>query len=85
MKRIAIVSLLALVFLTVGLLAARPVDAQTTLDPTLWFDVDSDGEATVNLYFFWSETCPHCRTAHPIVEDFPNRVSLVDAQQLRDQ
>jgi thiol-disulfide isomerase/thioredoxin len=73
MKRIAIVPLLALGLLVLGLAGARPVDAQTTMDPTLWFDVDSEGEATVNLYFFWSETCPHCRSAHPIVEDFPSQ------------
>ncbi len=73
MKRIVIVPFLVLVLLIVGLFAARPADAQTTLDPTLWFDVDLDGEASVNLYFFWSETCPHCRTAHPIIEDFPNQ------------
>ncbi len=72
MKRILAVSLLALMLLGVGMLFARPADAQTTMDPTLWFEIDPDGEANVKLYFFWSETCPHCRVAHPIVEALPD-------------
>ena len=30
-------------------------------------------EKTLDLYFFWSKTCPHCLTAHPFVESLPKK------------
>lgn len=36
-----------------------------------WIERGSDGEARVHLYFFWSETCPHCLEAHPFIEAIP--------------
>ncbi len=33
-----------------------------------WHTLSEKGEATVELYFFWSKTCPHCLTAKPFVE-----------------
>ncbi len=37
----------------------------------LWVDQDGDGNQRVHLYFFWSETCPHCQEAHPFIEAIP--------------
>ncbi|TKB48301.1 cytochrome C biosynthesis protein [Ferrimonas sediminicola] len=34
-----------------------------------WFTHDSAGQPRVTLYFFWSETCPHCAEAHPFIEE----------------
>ncbi len=36
-----------------------------------WIEQGSDGEARVHLYFFWSETCPHCLEAHPFIAAIP--------------
>ena len=36
-----------------------------------WIEQGSDGEARIHLYFFWSETCPHCLEAHPFIEAIP--------------
>jgi hypothetical protein len=48
------------------LLLSVPAVAQTT-----WIDRDAEGGAQVHLYFFWSETCPHCEEARPFVEAIP--------------
>jgi thiol-disulfide isomerase/thioredoxin len=57
--------------LVVGVHAgAAAAESEPQADP--WFDVD-DGEVTVDLYFVWSSTCPHCRAAHPFVEELEAR------------
>jgi len=33
-----------------------------------WTEVDHSGEVTVHLWFFWTQTCPHCLEAKPFVE-----------------
>ena len=60
--------LLALFLLwTAGLTWTGPALAESAS----WIEQGSDGEARVHLYFFWSETCPHCLEAHPFVEAIP--------------
>ncbi|MFA6014356.1 MAG: hypothetical protein WC742_04750 [Gallionellaceae bacterium] len=36
-----------------------------------WVKLDASGQPEVQLYFFWSQTCPHCTEAHPYVDDIP--------------
>jgi len=36
-----------------------------------WLRSGADGQAEVQLYFFWSLTCPHCTAAHPYVDTIP--------------
>lgn len=36
-----------------------------------WTEADADDGTRVHLYFFWSETCPHCEAAHPFVAAIP--------------
>lgn len=36
-----------------------------------WVKRDASGQPEVQLYFFWSQTCPHCTEAHPYVDDIP--------------
>jgi len=38
-----------------------------------WSSVDAQGKVQVQLYFFWSEQCPHCREARPFIESLPQR------------
>ncbi|MDP2134079.1 MAG: hypothetical protein Q8J99_10755 [Sulfuritalea sp.] len=33
-----------------------------------WITRDAAGAAQVQIYFFWSLTCPHCTAAHPHIE-----------------
>jgi uncharacterized membrane protein HdeD (DUF308 family) len=36
-----------------------------------WVQAGPDGRLHVQLYFFWSQTCPHCQEARPFVEGVP--------------
>ena len=36
-----------------------------------WIKSGTDGQPQVQLYFFWSLTCPHCTEAHPYIEAIP--------------
>lgn len=53
--------------LVMGLLLSSAAFAQT---PS-WVEQNEDGSTRVHLYFFWSETCPHCLEAHPFIEAIP--------------
>jgi glutaredoxin len=33
-----------------------------------WIEIAADGETTVQLWFFWTRSCPHCLEAKPFVE-----------------
>jgi hypothetical protein len=37
----------------------------------VWINPGADGKPEVQLYFFWSLTCPHCTEAHPHVAAIP--------------
>ncbi|MBT8202320.1 MAG: thioredoxin family protein [Acidimicrobiia bacterium] len=47
-----------------------PAAAQEVPDP--WYTVEGD-EVTLDFYFYWSPTCPHCQEAKPFIEDLPSR------------
>jgi hypothetical protein len=36
-----------------------------------WLRSGADGRPEVQLYFFWSLTCPHCTAAHSFIEAIP--------------
>lgn len=36
-----------------------------------WLKAGANGQPEVQLYFFWSLTCPHCAEAHPYIEALP--------------
>lgn len=59
-------SLLALPVLCLALLAPSAAGAA---DP--WIVTGADGTPQVQLYFFWSLSCPHCTAAHPYIEAIP--------------
>jgi len=37
----------------------------------IWLKPGANGQPEVQLYFFWSLTCPHCTEAHPYIEALP--------------
>ncbi len=45
---------------------ARTDGAADLAEPT-WYRLTADGDVEVTLFFFWSETCPHCTRARPVV------------------
>lgn len=48
------------------LLSALRLDAAETA-PSPWYGVDEQGQVQLELYFFWSVHCPHCKEALPLV------------------
>ena len=38
-----------------------------------WVELDDKGNSRVNLFFFWSQHCPHCREALPFVHSLPKQ------------
>ncbi len=66
--------------------AAPPALAQTPdgpPEPSPWHHLAENGELRVDLYFVWSETCPHCRAARPFVEGLPERYPWLVLHSLR--
>ena len=57
--------------------ASLPASAD---DP--WLRSGADGKPEVQLYFFWSQTCPHCTAAHPFIEAIPQARPLVRLHSL---
>lgn len=48
----------------------------------VWRETATDGTARVHLWFFWSETCPHCVEAHPFIEAIPQQRPWVELHAL---
>lgn len=57
-----------LAMLIMALLWVMPVAAQPE---DVWVKYQPDGQPQVQLYFYWSATCPHCLEARPFVEATP--------------
>ena len=57
-----------LLAIALALLRMAPCAAQSN---ELWVKPGPDGQPQVQLYFFWSATCPHCQEARPFVETIP--------------
>ncbi len=44
------------------------LSAHATDSTALWGSVDESGKQNIELYFFWSERCPHCQVARPAMQ-----------------
>jgi len=42
---------------------------QQTLPGTIWFKSEQPDKYSIQVYFFWSEKCPHCLDALPFIEE----------------
>ena len=60
--------LILCLFVCSGLVSAQQTIAWTS---------DIDGRQQVNLYFFWSPTCPHCQDARGFIESLPQQYSWI--------
>ncbi len=67
-----------ILLLLAGPAAAGDGDA---LDP--WASLGPGGEPRVQLYFFWSASCPHCTRARPFVEGLPGQLPWLDLHSIR--
>ncbi|WP_153916494.1 cytochrome C biosynthesis protein [Shewanella sp. TC10] len=48
-------------------------------DSDIWVNKTAT-EPSVNLHFFWSQTCPHCREAHPFIDALAERYSWINLE-----
>ena len=65
------------------LLAAASAPCQPAADgPDPWTSVDAQGDARIQLYFFWSKQCPHCSNALPFVSSLAQRYPWLELQSL---
>lgn len=64
---------LPILALLAALGTAWPAAAAPVGDPWAWTRTTADGSEVVNLYFFWSERCPHCQEARPFIESLQLR------------
>jgi cytochrome c biogenesis protein CcdA len=65
------------IFLLLWLLLAPTAQAESP-----WVTPGADGTPKVQLYFFWSLSCPHCTAAHPYIEAIPEQRPWVALQTL---
>lgn len=47
-----------------------------------WANINAQGEVHIQLYFFWSTQCPHCRQALPFVTGLAQRTPWLELQSL---
>jgi len=66
-----LIRLLALLALLLG---ARVAAADPSpKDDEFWYGSAADGTPTVQLYYFFSPTCPHCQAAAPFIDELKAR------------
>ena len=71
-----VISIIRRAFVVV-LLFAAPAFADNP-----WLQPGVDGQPQVQLYFFWSLTCPHCTAAHPHIRAIPEKRPWVRLHEL---
>lgn len=54
-----------------ALILGTPARAASPEPAEWWLTRTAGGEPQVHLYFFWSQTCPHCRHARAFIEALP--------------
>jgi hypothetical protein len=77
-------SLTVLLVIVAALLApaAAVAQAETGPEASPWYSRDASGELRLDLYFFWSKSCPHCQEARPFVEALPDQYPWINLHSL---
>ena len=47
-----------------------------------WYEAEEDGSVRVNLYVFWSATCPHCHRALRFLDALEGQLPWLDVRAL---
>jgi thiol-disulfide isomerase/thioredoxin len=63
------------------LLVGRWAGAATPTEDAFWFGETADGAPSVQLYYFYSPTCPHCQAAKPFLDSLPERFPWIEVQR----
>jgi thiol-disulfide isomerase/thioredoxin len=67
---------------TLGTLTSPAGAAASDDDNSIWYEVGDD-DVTVDLHFVWSSSCPHCREAHPFIEELEDRYDWLQVNWLQ--
>jgi len=72
------------------LLTAVPASANDATDSSVaqdfqpeWYSTDANGDPRIHLYFFWTNTCPHCRQAKPFMPKLTKSYPWLELHQLQ--
>jgi len=61
--------IVAILFCLFAFVASARAEAFPAPDNVTWFSSgENPGEGKVKLYFFWSQSCPHCHEAKPYID-----------------
>jgi hypothetical protein len=63
------------------LLVGRWANAATPTEDAFWFGETADGAPSVQIYYFYSPTCPHCQAAKPFLDSLPERFPWLEVQR----
>ncbi|MCW8964714.1 MAG: hypothetical protein OQL16_13035 [Gammaproteobacteria bacterium] len=61
-----------------GLIAAGSSSISIADEEIAWLASGEDGSPRVQLYFFWSPTCPHCQNARAFIDPLPRQYPWID-------
>ncbi|MDH3662012.1 MAG: thioredoxin family protein, partial [Alphaproteobacteria bacterium] len=68
--------------LIVSLVTTAPARAEVEpADRSPWHQMDDQGALRVNLYLFWSMTCPHCHRALRFLDELAEELPWLDVHQ----
>ncbi|QPJ61606.1 MAG: hypothetical protein G3M70_06790 [Candidatus Nitronauta litoralis] len=56
------------------------VSAAEEFKPPQWSRITPQGQEMVQLYYFWSKTCPHCKKAKPFVSKMAQSYDWLEVQ-----
>jgi thiol-disulfide isomerase/thioredoxin len=56
-------------FVLISLTLLAPVSGSAGLTDPVWSRTTSEATKIIQLHFFWSKTCPHCRKAKPFIKE----------------
>ncbi|UCX03266.1 cytochrome C biosynthesis protein [Shewanella glacialimarina] len=79
MNRLFSKLLLLLYILILAPSAIASITPSTSADNSLWYSQKNE-QPVVKLHFFWSETCPHCRKAHPLIDALGERFDWITVE-----
>ena len=80
--RVGVIRCIAVLCFLLVSLASSAADDKVILE-SQWTESAADGGQRVNLWFFWSTTCPHCRAAHPAIDKLVGDLPWLRLHSLR--
>jgi len=77
-------SIKALLFMFLWLTFVKQGAADLPAMPdSTWFDLDKQAKPVINVYFFWSEKCPHCLDALPVMKQMAENNDAITLHSLQ--